>query len=73
MTVTVRSILACLSLRRTRRDWTAMGNEAVARRDARAAAARFSRGNVAIQLGNFLTTEDLEKEREKVSRIKLPK
>ena len=73
MTVTVRSIFACLNLRRIRRDWIAMGNEAVARRDARAAAARFSRGNVAIQFGNFLTTEDLEKERQEVSRIKLPR
>jgi len=70
--MTVWSIFACLSLRRTRRDWTAIGNEAVARRDARAAAARFSRGSVAIQFDNFLTIADFEKEREEVSRIKLP-
>lgn len=37
---------------------------------ARRAAARYSRGNVAIQLDAFVTREDLEKEREQVAKLK---
>ena len=37
---------------------------------ARKAASRFSRGNVAIQFGSFVTTEDLEKERREVAKLK---
>ena len=69
------SILTRVAARLVRRrvDWVTVGNEAVATRDARASASRFSRGNVAIQSGYFLTSADLEREREEVSRIKLPK
>lgn len=53
-------------------DWNGIENEAVARRDSRAVAARFSRGNVAIQMGYFVTGTDLEKERAEVAHIKFP-
>lgn len=40
--------------------------------DARHTAARFSRGNVAIQSGAFVTTSDLERERERMSHHSFP-
>jgi hypothetical protein len=40
--------------------------------DAREAAARFSRGNVAVQSGAFLTTSDLERERARMSHHSFP-
>ena len=59
-----RSVLARLTARLCgkRTDWDALGNEAVATHDARAAASRFSRGNVRVQLGHFVTPPDLERE-----------
>lgn len=39
--------------------------------EVRAAAARFSRGNIAIQQGAFVTTDDLEREREQFKRHQL--
>ncbi|QRG08758.1 hypothetical protein EZH22_11010 [Xanthobacter dioxanivorans] len=35
----------------------------------RRAASRLSRGNVAVQMGAFVTTDDLEAERRKVAKI----
>lgn len=37
---------------------------------ARKSASRFSRGNVAIQFGAFVTTSDLEKERAEVAKLR---
>ncbi len=41
------------------------------RRFARRSAARYSRGNVAIQNEAFITTSDLEAERKSMSQIKI--
>jgi hypothetical protein len=40
--------------------------------DERAAAARFARGNIAIQAGLFITTKELEHQRKEVSKIVFP-
>lgn len=42
------------------------------RHDERDAAVRFTRGNIAIQSGQFITTEDLEWQRKQVSSLKFP-
>jgi hypothetical protein len=41
-------------------------------RDQREAAARFTRGNIAIQAGSFITKDDLEHQRVEVSKIVFP-
>lgn len=41
-------------------------------RDARQVASRFSRGNVAIQAGAFITTDDLERERARIANHSFP-
>jgi hypothetical protein len=43
----------------------------VERRFARKTAARYSRGNIAIQNESFITTGDLEAERKAMSKIKI--
>jgi hypothetical protein len=44
----------------------------VDRQDARAAAARFGRGNIPLQLDSLVTSEDLECERKELRSITLP-
>jgi hypothetical protein len=41
-------------------------------REERDAAARFTRGNIAIQAGLFITKDELEHQREEVSKIIFP-
>jgi hypothetical protein len=41
--------------------------------DQREAAARYTRGNIAIQAGSFITKEELEASRTEVSKIVFPK
>jgi len=60
------SLLHCGSKRRAKESAEAD------RADARQAAARFSRGNIPIQHGAFVTSEDLERERQELTKHPLP-
>ena len=44
----------------------------VDRQDARAASARFGRGNIPLQLDSVVTSEDLESEREELKHLNFP-
>jgi hypothetical protein len=53
-------------------DFVAQAKKEVALRDAelgREIAGRFSRGNLSIQRGRFLTTKDLDERRERAAKI----